>query len=111
MEESLARLSTGIEGLDEVMSGGFVPARAYLVRGGPGCGKTTFGLHFLTSGIKQGEKVLFISLGEPEALFRANARSVGFDLAGVSFLDLSPDPQFFTEVESYDIFSPAEGPK
>ncbi|MDH7475352.1 MAG: ATPase domain-containing protein, partial [Anaerolineae bacterium] len=102
------RLSTGIVGLDEVLHGGFTPGRAYLVRGGPGTGKTTLGLHFLTAGSANGEKVLFITLGEPEAMIRQNAESLGFDLSGIAFLDLSPTPEFFAQVETYDIFSPAE---
>jgi len=102
------RLSTGIVGLDEVLQGGFVPGRAYLARGGPGTGKTTLGLHFLTTGAANGEKTLFITLGEPEAEIRKNAEAMGFDLSGVTFLDLSPTPEFFVEVETYDLFSPAE---
>jgi len=105
---SSTRLLTGVEGLDEILEGGFIPCRAYLVRGGPGCGKTTLGLHFLTAGIQQGEQVLFITLGEPEAQVRQNAQSIGFDLKGVNFLDLSPRPEFFAKIETYDIFSPAE---
>ncbi len=58
------RLSTGIAGLDEILGGGLVPARAYLLRGGPGAGKTTIGLHFLTCGDPRVEKPLFITMGE-----------------------------------------------
>ena len=81
MEERRSRLSTGIDGLDEVLEGGLVPARSYLVRGGPGSGKTTFGFHFLTCGARLGEKVLFICLGEPEDLIKENAETLGFDLS------------------------------
>jgi circadian clock protein KaiC len=102
------RVTTGIPGLDEVVCGGFIPGRAYLVRGGPGTGKTTLGLHFLTAGAVKGKKTLFITLGEPEAQIRKNAQILGFDLQGVSFLDLSPTSDFFSEVQTYDIFSPAE---
>ena len=102
------RVSTGIDGLDVVLYGGLIPKRAYLVRGGPGCGKTTLGLHFLTEGIGKGESSLFISLGEPEAEILANAQTIGIDLTLVHFLDLSPNATFFTEVQTYDIFSPAE---
>lgn len=103
-----AQVSTGISGLNEILYGGLVPQRAYLVRGGPGCGKTTLGLHFLTDGARKGEQCLFITMGEPEAELRANAKTLGFDLANVHFLDLSPSAAFFAEMQTYDIFSPAE---
>ena len=67
------RLSTGIAGLDEVLDGGLVPAKAYLLRGGPGTGKTTLGLHFLATGVGNNEKTLFITLGEPVEQIRKNA--------------------------------------
>jgi circadian clock protein KaiC len=106
--DHLSRLSTGITGLDEILGGGLIPARAYLLRGGPGAGKTTVGLHFLTFGDPRVEKPLFITMGEPEEQIRKNAHSIGFNLEGVKFLDLSPSSAFFTEIQSYDIFAPAE---
>lgn len=106
--DTIQRLSTGISGLDEILCGGLIPGRAYLVRGGPGAGKTTLGLHFLTAGVAAGEKCLYITLEEPETHIRKNASSSGFDLEGVAFLDLSPTSEFFAKAETYDIFSPAE---
>lgn len=105
---SLSRISTGIPGLDEILQGGLIAQRAYLVRGGPGAGKTTLGLHFLTAGAAAGEKTLFITLEEPEARIRQNAERRGFDITGIAFLDISPTSEFFAEVQTYDIFSPAE---
>ena len=102
------RVSTGISGLDEILHGGLIPAQAYLIRGGPGTGKTTLGLHFLSVGVARGEQSLFITLGEPEAQLRRNAQSLGLDLNRVNFLDLSPSSEFFIKVQTYDIFSPAE---
>lgn len=102
------RLSTGVAGLDEILGGGVVPGRTYLVRGHAGTGKTILGLHFLTAGASQGEKTLLISLGEAEEPLRKNASTLGLDLTGISILDLSPSPEFFSEVKSYDIFSPAD---
>ena len=102
------KCSTGIQGLDEILHGGLIPQGAYLVRGGPGSGKTTLGLHFLADGIKLGQSSLFISLEEPESAICSNAASCGFNLDKMNFLDLSPTSDFFAEVKSYDIFSPAE---
>ncbi|MFD2437214.1 ATPase domain-containing protein [Modicisalibacter luteus] len=79
--------------------------RSYLVRGGPGSGKTTLGLHFLTAA-NQDEPVLFIGFQEPEAQIEANATSVGLDVTNVNFLSLIPDEHFFTDQQGYDIFLP-----
>jgi circadian clock protein KaiC len=105
---NVSRLSTGIAGLDEVLRGGLIPGRAYLIRGGPGTGKTTLGLHFLNAGASDGEETLIISLEEPEDNVRKNAQAAGLDLRGVTFLDLSPGSDFFARGQTYDIFSPGE---
>ena len=108
MQTEAVRRSTGLPGLDEVLHGGLIPQRAYLVRGGPGTGKTTLGLHFLMAGVAAGEKALLISLESSEAQLRADAAAQGLDLEGVAFLDLSPTRDFFAENRSYDIFSAAD---
>ncbi len=107
-QDLLPRVSTGINGLDEVLNGGLVPQRTYLVRGGPGTGKTTLGLHFLTAGVALGKASLFITLEETETKIRRNAAGLNLDLAGITFLDLSPTSEFFAQTQTYDIFSPAE---
>lgn len=103
-----SRVSTGISGLDEIIQGGVLARHTYLVRGGPGSGKTTLCLHFLADGIARGGKGLFITLGEAVEQIRQNAALVGIDIGEAEFLDLSPTSQFFAEVETYDIFRPAE---
>lgn len=102
------RVRTGIEGLDHILCGGLIDRRGYLLRGGPGTGKTTVGTHFLAEGVRRGESALFITLGESEEDLRKNARGIGIDTAGIHFLDLSPDSKFFAGAESYDLFSAAE---
>lgn len=102
------RLSSGTFWLDEILDGGFIPRQSYLVRGGPGTGKTTLGLHFIREGLRRGERTLFITLGESAEQIRTNARGLGFELDAMPILDLSPSPDFFAEVKSYEIFSPAE---
>jgi circadian clock protein KaiC len=76
------RVPTGIEGLDEMISGGFLEGSTILVRGAPGTGKTLLSLQFLVHGATQcDEPGLLISFEEfPQSLHR-DAESLGWDLA------------------------------
>jgi len=98
------RVSTGIEGLDYILHGGLLAGRTYLVYGQPGTGKTILGLHFLSAG----EAGLLITFAQTALQLRSDAASIGFNLDHIEILDLSPSPEVFSEVQSYDIFSPAE---
>ncbi|MFH0803165.1 MAG: ATPase domain-containing protein [bacterium] len=102
------RLSTGVKGIDEIMQGGLIRGNGYLLRGGPGAGKTVLGLHFLTAGAARGEKALFITLVESTEQIRSNAKAMGFTLEGIDFLDISPSKEFFVQGQIYDLFSPAD---
>lgn len=71
---------TGIEGLDELVSGGFPRGRVVLVLGGPGTGKTILGSQFLYKGITQyGENGIFISLDEGQNHFYSEMMKFGWD--------------------------------
>lgn len=102
------RVSTGIDGLDEVLSGGFLPRRSYMLRGNPGTGKTIVGMHYLLDGTEDDETVLFVNLEEREGEIRRNAEALGFDLDDVEFLDLTPSAARFAEEEQYDVFAPSD---
>lgn len=102
------RISTGIQGLDSILSGGLISQRTYLVYGESGAGKTTLGLHFLSAGIVADERALMITFGQPADHLRSDAESIGLDLNRVKILDLTPPPEAFAEDRNYDIFSPAE---
>ena len=43
----MKKVLTGIPGLDEMLEGGIPQGRTCLLLGGPGTGKTLFGLQFL----------------------------------------------------------------
>ena len=100
------RLSTGIAGLDEILHGGLLRERAYMITGGAGTGKTIAGLHFLTAGIDAGENALFVAFEEDPADLAADAEQLGFDTSEITFLDLSPDADRFVDDRSYDVFEP-----
>jgi circadian clock protein KaiC len=77
---TLRKVPTGIEGFDEVTGGGVPEGRPTLVCGGPGCGKTLFGLAFLTHGASIGEPGVFVTFEEPEDDLIENVQSLGYDL-------------------------------
>ena len=49
----MERLSTGMEGLDELLGGGLLPGTLTAVVGSTGIGKTQFGLQFAHAGLEQ----------------------------------------------------------
>src|SRR5580704_7850896 len=81
---SLPKARTGIEGLDEITDGGFPAGRPTLICGGPGCGKTLFGLTFLVEGITAyHEKGVLITFEERADDMNDNVMSLGYDLNGL----------------------------
>ncbi len=101
-------MQTGVDGLDEILGGGLLPERSYMVRGRPGTGKSILGLHFLTAGVERDETALYVNLEEATEDIRANAASLDIEVDGVEFLDLTPESEAFTEADTYDVFSPDE---
>jgi circadian clock protein KaiC len=87
---------TGIQGFDQITRGGMPRGKATLVTGGPGAGKTVFGLQTLANGaLLFDEPGIFIAFEENSRQIIANAASFGWNLAGlekVFFLDAMPDP-------------------
>ena len=85
------RVSTGITGLDEMLDGGLIPKRPYVIIGPPGSGKTTLGIHFLMEGLKNDENVVLVALDEPPNEVKSNAEAFGFDIEDIKILDAVPD--------------------
>ena len=48
----MGKIRTAIPGLDELIEGGYVENDVILVTGGPGTGKTTFGVQYLVEGVR-----------------------------------------------------------
>jgi circadian clock protein KaiC len=86
--DSALRSSSGVSGLDGVLSGGFIPGKLYLVDGAPGAGKTTLALQYLLEGVRQGERVLYVTLSETAEELRVGAQSHGWSLEGIDIVEL-----------------------
>ena len=77
------RSKTGVSGLDEVLYGGFIPHRLYLLDGNPARAKPRFLCNILLEGVKAGEKCLYITLSETKEELIAGAKSHGWSLDGL----------------------------
>ncbi len=76
----LEKVKTGIEGLDELIGGGFPKGRVYLVAGETGTGKTTFTIQYLVYGISQGENGVYVTIDERPEHVVEDALTLGWDL-------------------------------
>ncbi|MEA3281170.1 MAG: ATPase domain-containing protein [Euryarchaeota archaeon] len=74
------RVSTGISGLDQLLSGGLIHGTTTLLTGPSGTGKTTTGMHFILEGARKGEPGLIVTFEENAAQLRRNAASFGWDI-------------------------------
>lgn len=71
------RVKTGIEGLDDLIEGGFPNGSSILLTGGPGVGKTTFCIQYLWEGASNGESCLFLSTEEPPKEIEIESKRFG----------------------------------
>ncbi|KAF0233460.1 MAG: putative circadian clock protein [Desulfovibrionaceae bacterium] len=80
-EATLPKCPTGIQGFDEISGGGLPKGRPTLVCGGPGCGKTLFGMEFLVRGATEyDEPGIFVTFEEKAHELAENVLSLGWDL-------------------------------
>jgi circadian clock protein KaiC len=87
---------TGIAGFDEMTGGGLPRGRTTLLVGGPGSGKTIFGMQFLVDGAMNcREPGIFVAFEEAPDRIAFNVQSFGWPLAELqrtklSFMDARP---------------------
>ncbi|PPQ18046.1 circadian clock protein KaiC [Bradyrhizobium shewense] len=106
--KDLPRVSTGSEGLDDILGGGLDANRMYLYEGRPGTGKTTIALQFLLRGVRDGERVLYISLSETRRELNLVAHRHGWSLDGVDIFELVPPETTLDPDRELTVFHPAE---
>ena len=94
----LPKARTGIEGFDEITSGGLPRGRTTLIEGGAGSGKTIMALQALVNGARlENEPGIFVAFEENSGRIRANGMKFGWDLKALErrklfFLDAQQTP-------------------
>ena len=106
----VAKVPSGVRGLDEVTDGGLPRGRPTLVAGAAGCGKTLLGMQFLVQGaVEYGEPGVHLAFEETPQELAANVASLGYDLPrlereGLLYLDhVRLDPAEIVESGEYDL--------
>jgi len=87
----LERVKSGVPGFDGLVDGGFPKGFAVLVSGAPGTGKTIFGLHFLSEGLRSGERCAYVTYAQSPSDILNQASTFGWDMKTVAFVELKPE--------------------
>lgn len=106
--QTIARVSTGIPGLDDILNGGFPSGHLYLIEGDPGTGKTTVALQFLLEGLRLGEAALYVTLSESKQELEVVAASHGWSLAQLPIYEMAPLQNEIDPEAQYTIFHPSD---
>lgn len=102
------RSASGVAGLDDVLRGGFIPGRLYLIDGNPGAGKTTLAIQYLLQGVREGERCLYVTLSETADELRTGAASHGWSLDGVDIIELIASEEELDGTQEVTMFHPSE---
>jgi circadian clock protein KaiC len=82
--QKLAKCPTGIVGFDQITNGGIPKNNITLICGGPGSGKTLFGLDFMIKGaFTYNEPGVFMSFEETEEELHRDVASLNLNLASL----------------------------
>jgi circadian clock protein KaiC len=81
VKQTLAKIPTGIQGLDEITQGGLPKGRPTLICGEAGSGKTLFSIEFIVRGATEyNEPGVFVAFEEKSEELAMNVASLGYDL-------------------------------
>ena len=74
------RIKTGVDGLDELVEGGFPEGSTILISGSAGTGKTILSLQFLIAGAENNEPGIYLTVEESRDKIINQAEQFGWDL-------------------------------
>ncbi|HVJ41836.1 MAG TPA: ATPase domain-containing protein [Dongiaceae bacterium] len=92
----MERSSSGVEGLDKILCGGFVRGSAYILEGPPGAGKTILANQFCCRQVANGGTAVYISL-----LAESHHRLIEY-LKELSFFDSSFVPSRLSYLSAFN---------
>lgn len=101
-------VASGIDGLDDILKGGFPRNCLCMVSGTPGAGKTTLAMQFLLQGAERGERCLYVTLSETRLEIESVARSHGWDLESIRIKELAPTINNLSTSAQLTVFNPSE---
>jgi circadian clock protein KaiC len=107
-QQEESRVRTGVEGLDDILSGGLPAGQMYLLEGTPGTGKTTLAMQFIRAGVLRGENALYITLSESRQELEASARSHGWNAEELNIVEFIPEEASLQPDQQYTVFHPSE---
>ncbi len=99
---------TYVAGFDEITGGGLPRGRTTLLIGGPGSGKTIFGMQFLINGaLNEREPGIFVAFEESPSRIIANVEGFGWPIEQLQtkklfFMDAQPVPDLI-QVGDFDL--------
>ena len=97
------KVKTGVPGLDEMLEGGLIAGRSYIVSGTSGTGKTTLAMQFLLEGTRKGERVVYVALDEPPNEVKSDMEALGRDIGKVQVFDATPDVMNYDKTPVRDV--------
>jgi KaiC/GvpD/RAD55 family RecA-like ATPase len=86
----MMKVKTGISGLDEMLNGGLIAGRPYLLSGAPGAGKSILGMQFLMQAVREGKSGIYVTLEERKRGLEQNFRVFGWDINKIHIIEATP---------------------
>ena len=113
----MERVKSGINGLDELIEGGFPAGRSVLISGACGTGKTIMSMQYIYKGaLEHNEPGVYVTLDERPSLIREDIMRFGWDIksleeknminvvdGSIAKLGMPSEEEFSLPVTGYDV--------
>ena len=102
MAESTGKAALGVEGLDDITSGGIARGRLFLLEGSPGTGKTTIAMQFLMAARRPASAASTSPCPRPRRASR-RARLARLVARGIEIFELVPPESLLDEEQQQSL--------